>query len=145
MKNFLSNHKDIGILILRIILGVEFIFLHGLPKLIGGPPRWTKTGEAMSNLGITFLPAFWGFMATATEFFGGILILVGLFTRSTSVFLTFTMIVAMMQHITRLDPWGRIFHPMSLAAVFLLLIFIGAGKYSLDALFFKEKKPILPS
>ena len=145
MKNFLTNLKDIPLLILRIILGIEFIFLHGWPKLSGGPIRWTRTGEAMGNLGITFFPTFWGFMASATEFFGGILILLGLFTRSASVFLTFTMIVAMLQHLSRLDPWGRVFHPMSLDAVFFLLIFIGAGKYSLDALFFKEKKPILPA
>lgn len=145
MKTFLNKHTGIGILVLRLVLGITFILDHGLPKLKGGPESWTKLGGAMANLGINFLPTFWGFMAMASEFFGAILLLLGLFTRTSSALLAFTMIVAMTQHLSRLDPWGKVINPMTLAAVFFLLIFLGGGKYSLDALFFKEKKPILPA
>ena len=36
---FLDKYRDIGLLFLRIGIGVMFI-MHGLPKLIGGPEKW---------------------------------------------------------------------------------------------------------
>lgn len=143
VKRFLENHKDIGLLIIRIGIGISFIFVHGMPKLFGGPAAWERTGKAMVNLGISFAPVFWGFMAAITEFGGGILLLLGLFTRSTSVFLAFTMIVAMMRHLANMDPWSRVFHPIEIFTVFIALIFLGAGKYSIDAIM--ERKKISPA
>ncbi len=140
MKNFLERHKDLGILFIRLGIGAGFAFVHGWPKISAGSELWTKIGGAMANLGITFAPTFWGFMASATEFGGGILLLFGLFTRTASAFLAFNMIVAMTQHLVKLDPWGRVIYPMELLAVFLALIFVGAGKYSLDELFFNRNK-----
>lgn len=144
VKHFFERHKDIGLLILRIGIGISFIFVHGLPKMMGGPQQWEKLGGSMTNLGITFAPLFWGFMAAITEFGGGLLLLVGLFTRSTSVFLAFTMLVAAMRHLTAMDPWGRVFHPIEIMVVFIALIFLGAGKYSIDAMIARKKNRIEP-
>jgi putative oxidoreductase len=96
-------------------------------------------GAAMSNLGITFFPTFWGFMSALTEFGGGILILLGLFVRPAAAFMGFNMIVAMTMHLSHLDPWGRVVTPVEMLAVFLGLLFLGAGKYSLDHLISKRK------
>jgi len=139
IKNFLSKYSDAGILFLRIGIGFAFIFVHGWGKIFGGPELWTKLGGSMANLGITFAPTFWGFMAAAAEFGGGILILFGLFTRPASAFLAFTMLVAFIQHTSKLDPWNRVIYPMEMFAVFMALLFIGAGKYSIDALISKKK------
>jgi putative oxidoreductase len=121
-------------------VGISFFLVHGLPKIIGGPARWEKLGGAMGNIGVGFAPSFWGFMASASEFGGGLLILLGLFTRSASAFMAFTMFVAMMTHLSRMDPWGTVFHPIELLTVFIALLFIGPGKYSLDGLIAKSKK-----
>ena len=94
IKNFLNKYSDAGILFLRIGIGFAFIFVHGWGKIFGGPELWTKLGGSMANLGITFAPTFWGFMAAAAEFGGGILILFGLFTRPASAFMAFTMPVS---------------------------------------------------
>ena len=51
-----------------------------------GNPDW--------GLGLPF-PALLAFLATATELVGGVLLLIGLFTRYVSIPLMFTMIVAM--------------------------------------------------
>jgi len=139
IKNFLSRHSDAGILIMRIGIGIAFIFTHGWAKITGGPALWAKIGTAMSNLGLTFAPTFWGLMASLSEFGGGMLILLGLFTRPAASFMAFTMLVASIQHLSRLDPWSRVIYPMEMFSVFVALIFIGAGKYSLDAILFKKK------
>lgn len=139
IKNFLQKYNQAGILILRVGIGIAFIFTHGYSKIMGGPELWAKIGGSMGNMGITFAPAFWGFMASISEFGGGILILLGLFTRPASAFMAFTMLVAFMQHTSKLDPWARAIYPMELFSVFMCLLFIGAGKYSLDYLFFKKK------
>lgn len=139
IKNFLDKNKDIGILFLRIAVGSAFVFIYGLGKIQGGPELWGKIGGAMSNLGITFAPVFWGFMASVTEFGGGILLILGLFTRPVSALLSFTMLVAAIQHLSKLDPWRNVIIPVELLSVFIALLFIGAGKYSLDYLFFSKK------
>lgn len=127
---------------MRIGIGLAFIFTHGWNKIFGGPEFWTKLGGSMANLGITFAPAFWGFMASITEFGGGILLLLGLFTRTTSAFMAFTMFVAFMMHSSKLDPWSKTIYPMELFSVFMALLFIGAGKYSLDNLLFRKKERV---
>ncbi len=140
ITNFLDKHKDAGILFLRIGIGLAFIFTHGWNKMFGGPEFWAKLGGSMANLGITFAPTFWGFMAAVTEFGGGILLVLGLFTRTTSAFMAFTMFVAFMMHSSKLDPWSKTIYPMELFSVFMALLFIGAGKYSLDNLLFRKKE-----
>lgn len=139
ISNFFNKYKDAGNLFLRIGIGVAFIFTHGYAKITGGPELWEKLGGSMANFGITFAPVFWGFMAAASEFVGGILILLGLFTRPAAAFMAFTMLAAFMQHASMLDPWARAIYPVELFSVFMCLLFIGGGKYSLDALFFKKK------
>lgn len=139
MKNLIERNKDFGLLILRIGIGLAFIFIHGWGKIFGGTELWTKIGGAMSNLGITFAPVFWGFMAAVSEFGGGIFLVLGLFTRTASSFMAFTMIVAMTQHLVKLDSWGRVFYPIEMLAVFLALMFLGAGKFSMDNFIFKKK------
>lgn len=139
LSKFLNKHKDIGILLLRLSTGIGFVFVHGEGKIFGGPELWAKIGSSMSNYGITFFPAFWGFMAGFAEFFGGILLILGLFTRPAAGFMAFTMVTAALVHLSRLDPWNRVIYPVEMLGIFLCLIFIGAGKYSLDNFIFKKK------
>ena len=139
VKDFLNKNSDIGILVLRVVIGTAFAFIYGLPKIEGGAELWSGIGSAMSNLGINFAPVFWGFIAALTEFVGGILIILGLFTRTASVFLALTMLVATIHHLSMLDPWYAVFSPLKMLAIFIALIFLGAGKYSIDYLLQNRK------
>jgi len=139
LSKFFNKHGDIGILFLRLFTGLGFVFVHGWGKILGGPEMWGSIGKTMSNLGITFTPEFWGFMAAISEFGGGVLIVLGLITRTASAFMSFTMVVAMITHLSRLDPWNKVIYPVEMLGIFLCLLFIGAGKYSLDYLLFKKK------
>lgn len=140
MKNFLERHKDFGLLIARLGIGSAYLFVHGWGKIMQGPELWAKIGTAMPNLGITQLHVIWGFMASISEFGGGILLILGLFTRTASSFMAFTMLIAVSQHLSRMDPWARVIYPAEMMSALILLIFIGAGKYSLDNLFFNRNR-----
>ncbi|MBU1948526.1 MAG: DoxX family membrane protein, partial [Candidatus Eisenbacteria bacterium] len=79
-KKLLSNkpiQRDIGLLIIRIGIGLTVMTLHGYGKIKGGPGLWDNLGGAMSQFGITFAPKFWGFMAAFSEFGGSALLILG--------------------------------------------------------------------
>ncbi|MBD3421081.1 MAG: DoxX family membrane protein [Chitinivibrionales bacterium] len=135
----LDKYRDVGLLMLRLGIGFMFV-LHGYPKLAGGPEKWTALGGAMSSFGITFVPAFWGFMAACAEFFGGLLLMAGLLTRISGGLLLITMLVAAVKHIAAGDGLPGYSHAVEAGILFLSLIFIGPGIYSLDELLDKSKR-----
>jgi len=113
--------------LLRIIAGFLFI-PHGAQKLFGfmAPPQWS-TPPIFSLVGI----------AGALEFFGGLLLLVGLFTRPVAFILSGLMAVAyFMVH----APGG--FWPLQnkgelavlYSFLFLFLSVAGGGEWSIDRL-----------
>ncbi len=128
---YLDKYRDVGLLILRVGIGTMFIF-HGLPKLKAGSETWMMLGESMKTLGIGFAPTVWGFMAALSECAGGILLVLGFFTRPACFFLLTTMVVATMIHIGKGDPFLKFSHAMESGILFFSLILIGPGKYSLD-------------
>jgi len=137
LKN-LDKYQDHGLLILRIGIGIMFM-LHGWPKIIGGPDVWTKVGGALSAMGIHFAPTVMGLMAALSEFGGGILLILGLLMRPACFFMFCTMMVATTMHLTNADPFLNYSHSLEAAILFLSLILIGPGKFSLDAKCCKTK------
>lgn len=130
--HYLNRYRETGILLLRLGIGIMFI-LHGYPKLMGGPDKWESLGENMGSFGIGFAPVFWGFMAAFSEAVGGLLVALGFLTRPACLLLFITMVVAATKHITA--EGGKFMdgsHATEAAILFLSLIFIGPGKYSLD-------------
>jgi putative oxidoreductase len=127
----LGKYRNTGLLIIRIGLGTMFM-LHGYPKLLGGPEQWEAIGGAMKNLGITFAPAVWGLMSGLTETFGGFLILLGLAFRPVCILLTFNLLVAALTHLKGGEEFMAASQAIETGFMFLGLIFIGPGKYSVD-------------
>ncbi|MFT5969945.1 MAG: putative oxidoreductase [Flavobacteriales bacterium] len=131
-----APYKNLGLLIIRLGLGVMFM-LHGYPKLFGGYERWEFLGQQMQLIGINFIPTFWGFMASTSEFVGGLFFILGFLYKPTTLILTFTMIIASLYHISIGDGINGTSHPIEMAIVFIGLLFTGPGKYSLDKVIFK--------
>lgn len=127
----LGKYRNTGLLILRVGIGLMFI-LHGYPKLFAGPERWEAVGGAMRHVGVDFFPAAWGFLAGVAETFGGFLLIVGLAFRPVCLALAFTMVIAATRHIAVGDGISGASHAIEAGILFLSLIFIGPGKYSVD-------------
>ena len=123
--------QDVGVFLLRLGIGAMFL-VHGWPKLVGGTAAWVQLGGAFPfDLGVTLMTAM-GFLAAVSEFFGGLFLMMGFFTRTSSFFLMMTMVTAAGMHLRSGDPFTVYSHALSLAIVFLSMMFIGPGRYSVD-------------
>ena len=125
---------DWAILVLRIGLGVMFA-AHGLQKAFGlfGGPGIGGFSEMLSGMG--FKPAvFWANLAAYTELMGGLLLIVGLFTRGAAMLLLILIVVAAAKvHLARgfFLSAGGFEYTFIIACVCIALIILGPGKFSL--------------
>jgi putative oxidoreductase len=126
-----TNYRDIGILIIRIGLGIMFIY-HGYPKLGGGIKMWQALGGATNYVGIYFWPALWGFLAAVVETFGGFLLLLGLAFRPVCLLLVINLVVAIAMTLGKGEGIDGAAHAIEDAVVFAGLFFTGPGRYSVD-------------
>ena len=129
---WLTKYRDLGLLLLRVGIGAMFVFVHGWPKLQAGAARWKEVGGAMKYLGIHFAPEMWGLLAALSEFGGGILLIIGLAFRPAALMLFCTMVVATYTLYSGGASFTDWSHPLKMAFVFFALIFVGAGRFSLD-------------
>jgi putative oxidoreductase len=129
MLRFLDRLHPLALLVLRIVLGIIMI-AHGYPKVFGG---LSEHVHHVNNLG---LPGWLAYCSAAAEFFGGILLLVGLFTRIAALAILINMSVAIWKVHWKnglLGNGGYQF-PLALAAMAFALIFLGAGPIALDGI-----------
>lgn len=126
-----SAYRDLALLIFRLGLGGMYMW-HGWPKITGGPAVWEKLGQSMGTFGIGFAPAFWGFMASFSEFGGGLLFAVGLFYRFAAFLLFFTMFTAFISQMVDGKGLGKASQSFENSLSFFAAIFVGSGRYSLD-------------
>jgi len=128
---FLNKYRDLGLLLLRLGIGAMFLF-HGWPKLAGGPETWAKVGRAMSFAGVQALPTLWGLAAAVSEFGGGLCLILGFLFRPAALLLAITMAVAANMHLGKGEGLLAASHAIELGILFLSLLFIGPGRYSVD-------------
>jgi len=124
----LEKLRPLALLLLRCAVGAIFIY-HGYPKLFTQSQRYVG---AFPHMGF---PPYFAYVAGVLEFFGGILLVVGLFTRVAAALLGGEMAVAIwMVHLPQ-GGWRAVANfelPMILGASAFLLLALGAGAVSLD-------------
>jgi putative oxidoreductase len=125
-----------GVLCIRIGVGLVFIF-HGYPKMTG---RWGDckgSRESVKNsirrLGLPF-PHHLAITVGVIEYFGGMLLILGLGTRFTALLIAEVMLVAGGRNFAEKGFLGGADMPLSLFMTLIGLCLLGGGAFSLDAL-----------
>ena len=139
MLNFLFKSKpdyiNFSLLFYRLALGIS-MFYHGYLKYVSGEQGLYKVGAMLSVLGVpSGFEVILGTIASYAEMVGGILIIIGLFTRIGTILIIGTLAVA-----TILNLNGNFFswdYPSQMGFGAIMLFFAGAGRYSLDKALFK--------
>jgi putative oxidoreductase len=128
---FLNNVRPLALLMLRIALGIIFLY-HGYPKL-------AHAGGGMQGAFVEHgLPAYFVYLAGIIETFGGLLLLLGLFVRGAALVLTVEMCVAIWKfHSQSYLVVHNYEFPLSLAAACFVLATVGAGTLSIDHILFE--------
>ena len=128
----LNALQPLALLVLRVALGIIFVAA-GYPKLTHGSqmqPMFVQHG----------LPGALVFVAGVLEFFGGGLLMAGLFTRPTALLLAIEMAIAIWKvhsghGILAVHEYQ---FPLAMGAGAFALATVGAGLVSIDHLLFRE-------
>jgi putative oxidoreductase len=121
----LNRLQPLALLVLRLVLGAIMI-AHGYHKVWGG---FHHHMEMVGSLGI---PRWMSYLSAGTEFFGGIGIVLGLFTRFFSLAFFIEMCVAIWKvHFKNglIGPGGFEF-PLALAAIAFALMCFDGGPWA---------------
>lgn len=135
IKKFLFSTRPAWATVpLRITLGLIFM-AHGGQKLFGWFGGYGLQGTAgfFEQMGLT--PGiFWATLAACGEFFGGLLVFLGLLTRFGALNIAIVMLVAIFKvHWPAFFAPAGIEYPMALLGSALALMIAGGGKFSVDA------------
>lgn len=123
-----------GISLIRILVGLMMAY-HGIETFDAN--KINDYGKWLGELNFPN-PLLMAYLGKGTEFVGGVFLALGLFTRFAVVPLSITMLV-----ISFFMGKGKIFmddqHPFLFVLLFLVFLFVGAGKWSLDYWLFDRK------
>ena len=127
---YLDRLQPLALFLMRLALGAIMV-AHGYHKVFGGLHHHA---QMVASLG---LPAWLGYVSAFTEFFGGLLILVGLFTRAAAFAILIDLFVAIWKvhlHNGLIGTPDRPGYEFALAAAALAfaLVFFGGGPIAID-------------
>lgn len=124
---------DISYTLLRVMAGLA-LAIHGWPK-IQDPMKLVGMVESLG-----FAPgALWAVLLAATEFIGGILLVLGLLTRPAALGATIVLLVTVYFHwVVKAEGWSGSEKSLLWAAMTFLIFVRGAGAHSIDRLLKKE-------
>lgn len=132
------NLLSVSLLLLRCTIGI-ILFVVGAGKVLGwfGGFGMEQTIKMFSQTGIS---APFIYLSCYTEFIGGLLLIIGFFTRPVAIAVMINMIVATIITLPGgfLVPNGAVL-PFTFLVCSIAILLAGPLNYSLDNLWFKEK------
>jgi putative oxidoreductase len=129
MFSWLNRFEGLGSLFMRLVLGVIMV-AHGYTKIIPSGALYSFSHTVFRM----HLPIWLGYVSAFTEFFGGMLLIVGLLTRVAAFMTAIDMAVAIIKvhlHGGLLGP-NSFALPLALFAISMMLVFTGCGWLGLD-------------
>lgn len=124
---YAGGHEAVETL-LRVVAGLLLV-IHGYGKIVN------PFGAAGMVESLGFYPGvFWSPLLAATEFFGGILVAIGLFTRPAAFAAAIVLLVTVYFHgIVKAEGLGGAEKSILWTAIFLFFAVRGGNRHSLDA------------
>lgn len=119
-------HLDGGLLFLRLFVGGMMLFVHGMAKLLAFPELSQSFPDPL-GIGSTFSLV----LILCAEVGCSVLLLLGLMTRLATLPLLFGMLMAFFV-IHGADPFAARELPLLYIGMYVVLLWTGGGKYSLD-------------
>jgi putative oxidoreductase len=129
MFSWLNRFEGLGSLFMRLVLGIIMV-AHGYTKIIPSGALYSFSHTVFRM----HLPIWLGYVSAFTEFFGGMLIIVGLLTRVAAFMTAIDLTVAIIKvhlHGGLLGP-NSFALPLALCAISVMLVFTGCGWLGLD-------------
>ncbi len=122
----LACKRDTMLLVARILFGVILI-THGWGKLMGPMPG--MEGFTGMLVGLSFpVPVFWAWLVALLETFGGLAILLGIWTEKVSMLVAIQFLVIVL-YVKKMN-WSKSELDMTMLALSLVFSAFGAGKYA---------------
>ncbi len=140
LETIFAPYSDIGLLILRLAMGIIFL-VHGWPKINPNSPMKGPAGFSgfLKQMGVP-LPMFFGWVVALLETVGAVLLILGLGTRILAVGFAIDMLVATFVVKRRIMKVGFSAQQatgwefdFALLAGSLALLLTGAGSLALDS------------
>lgn len=131
--SFHPQALDLGLFLLRLTLGIIF-FAHGAQKVLGWYGGKGLMGTASSMKMAMGIPAPLSILASYTEFFGAIAVMLGVLTRVAAAGLGITMLVALFKVHGKNGFWARsqgYEYNLALFSMSLLLVLAGPGQIAI--------------
>ena len=124
---YLDRLQPLALFFVRLTLGAIMVS-HGYHKVFGGLHHHA---QFVASLG---LPAWTAYLSAFTEFFGGLLVLVGLFTRAAAfaICIDLGVAIAKVHWHNGLSGNGGFEFPLAVATLAFALIFFGGGAIAMD-------------
>ncbi len=117
------RNLDVGLLLLRVGVGLVFV-AHGVAKF----QNMDGTIAFFNGIGFT---SFWAYLVASVELFGGLAMLIGIFTEIAGVLLAMVMLVAILKlKFAQGFLGGYEFDALLLLASFAMVL-TGPGKYAM--------------
>jgi putative oxidoreductase len=126
MTKSLNNLQPVGALLMRLALGISMT-VHGYDKVI---PHGALNHHVLYIVSLG-LPHWLGYVSAYTELAGGILLIIGLFTRMAAALIAINMLVAFF-YVGIHQGFGIYNYILALVALGIMLTFYGAGALALD-------------
>jgi putative oxidoreductase len=126
MSKWLNKFQPCGALIMRLVLGIS-IAMYGYQKVV---PHGALTRHVHMVVGMG-LPSVLGYVSAYTELIGGILLILGLFTRLAAALIAINMLVAFFT-VSIHHGLGSFDYTLAFAAIAIMLLFYGPGALAID-------------
>lgn len=126
---WLERHSALGVPLFRLFLGATLVY--GTQDNVFSSAHMLEFRDFLAQNGFPF-PLFSAWLSAYAQFLCGLLIVLGLATRPAAAVMVINFVVALVM-VHRSLPFSANIAPLAMLFGALLLVFHGAGPYSLDA------------